>query len=95
MAETIHKPGPYALRAVRCPFARADRRKQFDGMVTDYRLRNRALFRFPNSENRQNNIGEAFWRGWHGEPFIWDKDSPLYVAFKAGALIARATGSTS
>ncbi len=95
MADAKHVPGPKQLHQVRCPFARVDRLKQFEGMVADYRMRNRALFHFPDRENRQNNIGEAFWRCWHGERFIWDKNSPLYFAFKAGAAIAKTTGSTS
>lgn len=31
------------------------------------------------------------WRGVHGELFIWDEDSPIYVAYKAGVAIAKAS----
>jgi hypothetical protein len=72
---------------VRCPFRTPERRKQFEGMVKDYRLRNRTLFRFPAGENRSNNIGEAFWRGFHAESFIWDREAPLFVAYRAGEVI--------
>ena len=62
-------------------------------MLEDYRLRNATLFRFPAGENRSNNIGEAFWRGWHSERFIWDRESPLWVAFRAGQAIRKAAES--
>lgn len=88
-----HTPGP--LGAVRNPFKQPDRRKQFAGMVSDYTSRSPALFHKSGTENRLNNIGEAFWRGWHGERFIWDTQAPLHVAYRAGAAIAKATGSTT
>ncbi len=74
-------------RTVHCTFRTPERRKQFAEMISDYRLRNSALFHFPAGENRSNNIGEAFWRGYHGERFVWDREAPLYVAYRAGAAI--------
>jgi hypothetical protein len=86
-------PGPLPLkREPVCPFRNEARATQFAVMVADYRLRNASLFNRANdTENRGNNIGEAFWRGWHGEPFIWDRSAPIFVAYKAGASIAKAT----
>ena len=94
-APTEHERVSSAPDTIRCPFANPQRRKQFDGMLKDYRLRSSALFHGNGRENRSNNIGEAFWRGWHGERFIWDKEAPLYVAYRAGSAIANALGRSS
>lgn len=87
-------PRSYVKAAV-CPFKDDARIQQFMGMVRDYRDHRSVLWNGPGGcyENRSNNIGEAFWRGWYGERFIWDKAAPLYVAYKAGAAIAKATGA--
>lgn len=97
-----HKPGPKNEGSPRpfviaplCPFRTADRIKQFRGMVGDYQSHSGALWHGPAGcyENHSNNIGEAFWRGFHGKRYIWDKAAPLWVAYRSGAAIAKATGS--
>lgn len=96
MSAAKHTPGPLPFGEVKCPFKDEARCEQFAGMVADYRARNATLFnRSASTENRGNNIGEAFWRGWHGERFIWDKAAPIYVAYMAGAAIAKATGGAA
>lgn len=73
------------------PFKRADRRAQFDAMVADYQARNATLFRKDGRENQNNNIGNAFWRGYHGQAAHWiDPQVPLYVAYVAGREIGKA-----
>ncbi|WP_157657768.1 hypothetical protein [Burkholderia ubonensis] len=81
-----------AAESARNPFRTPDRRKQFDAMLSDYTAGKKVLIREDGRENRLNNIGEAFWRGFHGERFIWDTDAPLYVAYKAGVAIAKVSG---
>lgn len=76
----------------RNPFRSPARRKQFEAMLADYTAGKKALFREDGRENRLNNIGEAFWRGFNGERFIWDTEAPLYVAYKAGVAIAKVSG---
>ena len=78
-------------KMARTPFRTPARRKQYEGMVADYVAGRNHLFRPDGRENRRKNIGEAFWRGVHGERFIWDEESPIYVAYKAGAAIAKAS----
>lgn len=80
-----------AAKSARNPFRAPSRRKQFDAMLADYTDGKKALFREDGGENRLNNIGEAFWRGFNGERFIWDTEAPLYVAYKAGAAVAKAS----
>lgn len=76
---------------VRNPFKRADRRKQFDAMVRDYEAKNSALFHKHGGENQSNNIGNAFWRGYHGQAAHWiDPQVPLHVAYVAGREIGKA-----
>ncbi|KVP96638.1 hypothetical protein WJ96_05280 [Burkholderia ubonensis] len=62
-------------------------------MLADYIAGKKALIREDGQENRLNNIGEAFWRGFHGERFIWDTAAPLYVAYKAGEALAKCSQS--
>lgn len=76
-------------KAARNPFRTPERCKQFDAMLKDYAAGRKHLFRADGAENRLNNIGEAFWRGFHGERFIWDTEAPLYVAYKAGVAVAK------
>lgn len=67
------------------PFRTKDRRRQFDGMVSDFEQRKSVLFHADGSENQSNNIGNAFWRGYHGQLAAWiDPETPLYVAYAAG-----------
>lgn len=75
----------------RNPFKVTERRKQFEGMMADYVAGKKHLYHADGRENRSNNIGEAFWRGFHGERFIWDTAAPIYVAYTAGKAIAVAT----
>lgn len=78
---------------VRNPFRREDRRKQFAGMVKDYEARNAVLFHKHGGDNQSNNIGNAFWRGYHGQLAAWiDPETPLHVAYVAGREVARAAG---
>lgn len=86
-------PGPLPFANPVCPFANPQRRRLFDGMLLDYRHGNKTLFHSGGRENRSNNIGEAFWRGWNNESYIWDKEAALYVAYKAGVVIAKAVAA--
>lgn len=83
---STHTPGPG------CPFRSAERAKQFRAALADYANRVPALFRKDGSENRSNNFGEAFWRGFNAERFIWSREAPIWVAYRAGAAIAKAEG---
>lgn len=78
------------------PFKRADRRKQFDAMVADYKAHNSALFHKNGLENQSNNIGNAFWRGFHGQMALWiDPQTPLHVAYIAGKNIGKRKDAAS
>lgn len=75
---------------IRNPFRRPERRQQFEAMVKDYEGRNSALSRQDGRENQSNNIGNAFWRGYHGQLAAWiDPETPLHVAYVAGREIGR------
>ena len=75
---------------VRNPFRRPDRRKQFDGMVADWNAHKGVLFHKDGGENQSNNIGNAFWRGYHGQIAAWiDADTPLHVAYVAGREVGK------
>jgi hypothetical protein len=95
-ATTLHTEGFRfsAAQKVHNPFRATARRKQFDAMLQDYVQGKADLFRADGQENRRNNVGEAFWRGFNAERYIWDPEAPLYVAYKAGAALAKARQST-
>lgn len=90
MADHSDEARKAAGAKARCPFRRGDRRKQFAAMIKDYVDGNSALLYPDGRENRRNNVGVGFWRGFHDEPFIWDAKSPMRVAYWAGAAIAEA-----
>lgn len=79
-----------ALRHLRSPFTDPERRAQFEELVTQYRLRDATLFAGMTDENRSSRTGEAFWRGWHSERFVWGRESKLWIPYRAGRLIRKA-----
>ncbi len=84
------------MAAIPNPFRRADRRQQFEAMLGDYAARAGALFHADGRENHSNNIGGAFWRGFHAQMAAWvDVDTPLYVAYMAGRQIAAAASQAA
>ncbi len=75
---------------MRNPFRNPQRRQQFEAMLSDHAARHGCLFHPDGRENHSNNIGQAFWRGYHGQLAAWiDRDMPLHVAYAAGEAVGR------
>lgn len=75
---------------VKNPFRSDSPRRAFDTVVGMYVDRHGDLFAKDGKENRRNNLGATFWKGYRGELCLVRKNTPLWVAYKAGEAVGRA-----
>ena len=78
---------------VKSPFKDANKTKQFDGMVRLYNTKHRDLFLPEGVRRGPGRLGSStaswFWKGYDGYPRGPEKNSGVYVLYRAGQLIAK------
>lgn len=87
------KPVPNVNSVIKNPFQTPARRAQFDGIISEYFRKAPVLFLVDGRPQKMNNVGDAFWRGMDGQPYIGHVEAPLYVPYKAGVAIKGAQGN--